>query len=313
VASLLESALAGEVVSQVVEGQKRFDLVVRLDEPYRNDYARLGAMAIDLPEGRGRVRLRELADVGDDVGPNAVNRDNARRRMVIRCNVSGRDLGSVATEIEQRVRKQVELPAGYYVELGGQFESQRRATLLIGVLASLSVVGTFAVLLVLFPSARIVLQVLNALPTAFVGGVIALALTQQTLTVAALVGFVSLGGIAVRNGILLMSHYVHLMHEEGEGFTQQMVLRGSLERLAPVLMTALTAGIALVPLVLGGAQPGREVLYPVATVILGGLVTSTFCEFLIHPGLFWRFSGADAAQLALSEEKELSLTKEEKQ
>ena len=153
-------------------------------------------------------------------------------------------------------------------------------------------------LLVPFPSVRIVLQILNALPTAFIGGVAALVITQQTLTVASLVGFISLGGIAVRNGILLVSHYVHLMREEGQPFTMETVLRGSLERLAPVLMTALTAGIGLIPLVLGGDEPGREMLYPVATVILGGLVTSTFCEFLVHPGLFWRFSGRDALRLS---------------
>src|SRR5262249_12180275 len=141
-----------------------------------------------------------------------------------------------------------------------------------------------------------VLQVLNALPAAFIGGALALWLTGQTLTVASMVGFISLGGIAARNGILLVSHYFHLMKQEGEGFTQQMILRGSLERLAPVLMTALTAGISLVPLVLGGHEPGREILYPVATVILGGLVTSTLCEFLLHPGLFWKFSGKGVAQ-----------------
>ena len=150
----------------------------------------------------------------------------------------------------------------------------------------------------LYPSLRIVLQIINALPAAFIGGVLALALTGQSLTVASLVGFISLGGIAARNGILLVSHYFHLMQHEGEAFTPTMVLRGSLERLAPVLMTALTAGIALVPLVLEGHKPGREILYPVATVILGGLVTSTLCEFLLHPGLFWRFSGRGAGELA---------------
>jgi HME family heavy-metal exporter len=155
----------------------------------------------------------------------------------------------------------------------------------------------FGVLMILFPSVRIVLQILNALPTAFIGGVFALVITQQTLTVASLVGFISLGGIAVRNGILLVTHYFHLMKEEGEEFSQAMIVRGSLERLAPVLMTALTAGIGLIPLVIGGHEPGREILYPVATVILGGLLTSTFCEFLIHPGLFWNFSGQDAKRL----------------
>src|SRR5439155_23740913 len=154
----------------------------------------------------------------------------------------------------------------------------------ITILGAISVVGMFVVLYMLYPSSRIVLQILNALPMAFIGGVVALVLTGQTVTVAALVGFISLGGIAARNGILLVSHYFHLMKHEGEGFTQQMILRGSLERLSPVLMTALTAGISLIPLVLGGHEPGREILYPVATVILGGLVTSTLCEFLLHPG-----------------------------
>jgi HME family heavy-metal exporter len=168
---------------------------------------------------------------------------------------------------------------------------------LILVLAAVSVVGIFVVLMVLFPSPRIVAQILNALPTAFIGGVLALVLTGQSISVASLVGFISLGGIAVRNGILLVTHYFHLMRDEGEHFTESMVLRGSLERLAPVLMTALTAGIGLAPLVFGGHEPGREILYPVATVILGGLVTCTLCEFLIHPGLFWRFSGKDAERL----------------
>ena len=298
VAQILQTALQGEVVSQVLEGQRRFDLMVRLEEAYRTDYANLGRLRIDLPGGRGQIELRELADIETGAGPNAVNRDNARRRMVIRCNTQGRDLASAVTEIQQRIQTQLNLPAGYFIEYSGQFESQQKATTLIVILAAVSVVGMFVVLMVLFPSVRIVLQILNALPTAFIGGVFALVITQQSLTVASLVGFISLGGIAVRNGILLVTHYFHLMKEEGEEFTQQMILRGSLERLAPVLMTALTAGIGLVPLVLGGQEPGREILYPVATVILGGLVTSTFCEFLIHPGLFWNFSGRSAVNLA---------------
>jgi Cu/Ag efflux pump CusA len=183
------------------------------------------------------------------------------------------------------------------VEFGGQFEAQKSATAKIAVLALVSVAGVFAVLFLLYPSWRVSLQILNAVPTAFIGGVIALVVTGQTLTVASLVGFVSLGGIAVRNGILLVTHYFHLMREDGLPFAPDTVVRGSLERLAPVLMTALTAGIALVPLVAGGRKPGLEILYPVSTVILGGLVTSTFCEFLIHPGLFWTFTGKDADRL----------------
>jgi HME family heavy-metal exporter len=302
VGAFVQTAINGQVVSQVVEGQRRFDLLVRLDEPYRADVNRLGELQLDLPGNRGQVRLKDLADVtpptGGDAGANQVKRENARRRIVIRCNAVGRDLGSVVADVKKSVDEKVPLPEGYFVEYGGQFESQRRATRLIGVLSVVAFVGMFFVLTLLFPSARVVLQILNAIPTAFIGGVLALVLTGQTLTVASLVGFISLGGIAVRNGILLVTHYVHLMKEEGEGFTEQMILRGSLERLSPVLMTALTAGIALIPLVVAGHQPGREILYPVATVILGGIITSTFCEFLIHPGLFWRFSGKSAAELA---------------
>lgn len=302
VAQIVQTALQGEVLSQVLEGQRRFDLLVRLEEGYRTDYANLGRLRIDLPDNRGQIELRELADIGEGAGPNAVNRENARRRIVIRCNTQDRDLAGAVAEIKQRVAGRVRLPEGYFVEYGGQFESQQRATTLILMLAAISVVGMFVVLMILYPSVRIVLQILNALPTAFIGGVLGLVLTGQSLTVASLVGFISLGGIAVRNGILLVTHYFHLMKAEGEDFTPHMVIRGSLERLAPVLMTALTAGIGLVPLVVGGQEPGREILYPVATVILGGLVTSTFCEFLIHPGLFWKFSGQDALKLARLDE-----------
>ncbi|HBJ36386.1 MAG TPA: CusA/CzcA family heavy metal efflux RND transporter, partial [Planctomycetaceae bacterium] len=306
VASVLQTALQGQVVSEVLEGQRRFDLLVRLEETYRTDYANLGRLRIDLPHQngqteRGQIELREIATIYEGEGPNSINRENARRRVVIRCNTEGRDLASAVAEIRRRVDAQVAMPMGYYVEYGGQFESQQNATRLILFLAGLSIVGMFGVLIILFPSVRIVLQILNALPTAFIGGAFALALTDQTLTVASLVGFISLGGIAVRNGILLVTHYFHLMKEEGEDFSQAMIVRGSLERLAPVLMTALTAGIGLIPLVIGGQEPGREILYPVATVILGGLITSTFCEFLIHPGLFWKFSGQDAKRLVSAE------------
>ena len=298
VADFVQTALKGEAVSVVMEGQRRFDLVVKLKEPFRSDAYRLANLRLELPAGRGQIRLGEVADFPDSAsGPNLVNRENVRRRQTVRCNVAGRDLESAAREIEAAVRAQVALPAGYFVEFGGQFESQRSATRLIAVLVVVSMAGIFIVLTMLFPSMRITLQVLNAIPTAFIGGVLALVLTGQSLSVASLVGFVSLGGIAVRNGILLVTHYFHLVREEEQPFSRETVLKGSLERLAPVLMTALTAGIGLIPLVIGGNKPGLEILYPVATVILGGLVTSTLCEFLIHPGLFWRFSGRDAGNL----------------
>lgn len=300
----LTTAIYGEVVSQVLDGQRTYDLVVRLDEPFRADLTTLHRLAIDLPDG-GRVPLSSLARVYEGAGPNTINRENVRRRITIRANTTDRDLGSAVAAIQQAIDARVELPEGYFIEYGGQFQAQQEATQQIVVLSACSLAGVFLVLYTLFPSVRIVLQVMLALPIAFVGGVLALWITGQTLTVASMVGFISLGGIAARNGILLVSHYLHLMREEGEGFTEAMVIRGSLERLAPVLMTALTAGIGLVPLVWGGLQPGKEILYPVATVILGGLVTSTACEYVVHPGIFWLLSGRDATQLSRANAEKL--------
>ncbi len=292
----IETALNGRTISTLLQGQRTFDLVVRLDEKHRTDYANLHRLSLDLPSGE-RIPLASIAKVYEASGPNTISRENARRRITIRGNTTDRDLGSVVSDIRRAVAQKVVLPEGYFVEYGGQFEAQQEATRLMGLLSLVSLAGVFLVLFTLFPSVRIVLQIMLALPIAFVGGVLALWWTGQTLTVASLVGFISLGGIAARNGILLVSHYVHLMKEEGEQFTESMILRGSLERLAPVLMTALTAGIGLIPLVIGGQQPGKEILYPVATVILGGLITSTICEYLVHPGLFWRFSGKATDQL----------------
>ncbi|MDX1964026.1 MAG: efflux RND transporter permease subunit [Pirellulales bacterium] len=261
VANFVQTALKGEAVSKILEGQRRFDLVLKLREQFRSDPNFLQDLRIELPNGRGQVRLKDLADFPAAAsGPNLVNRENARRKQVIRCNVTGRDLAGAVAEIERVVRQQVPLPEGYFLEFGGQFEAQRSATLMITGLAVVSLAGIFMVLMLLYPSFRITLQILNAIPTAFIGGVWALVLSGQTLSVASLVGFVSLGGIAVRNGILLVTHYFHLMREEAAEFSEATVLRGSLERLAPVLMTALTAGIGLVPIVLGGqkTRPGNS-------------------------------------------------------
>ncbi|MFO0917289.1 MAG: efflux RND transporter permease subunit [Planctomycetaceae bacterium] len=293
----IQTALNGRVVSTMLEGQRTFDLMIRFDDRHRTDLGNLHRLNLDLPSGE-RIPLSAVARVYPGGGPNTINRENIRRRITIRANTAGRDLASVVNDIRTRVGDHVSLPEGYYIQYGGQFEAQQEATQMIAALSMVSLAGVFLVLYTLFPSVRIVLQIMTALPIAFVGGAVALWLTGQSLSVAALVGFISLSGIAARNGILLVSHYVHLMHSEGESFSKDMVLRGSLERLAPVLMTALTAGIGLVPLVLGGHQPGKEILYPVATVILGGLITSTICEYLAHPGLFWFFSGNDAQHLA---------------
>jgi len=261
VAEFIGTALKGEEVSQVIDGQRRFDVIVRLDDRWRTDYANLGRLRLELPEKRGTLALSELATIRDGLGANQISRENARRRIVIRCNASGRDLAGVVADIKRNVKPVSDtMPAGYNVEYGGQFENQSAATRLISILSLVSVIGMFVVLYMLFPSTRVVLQILNALPTAFIGGVFALLLTRQNLTVASMVGFISLGGIAARNGILLVTHYFHLMKHEGETFSEHMILRGSLERLSPVLMTALTAGIGLIPLVYGGQEPGREIL-----------------------------------------------------
>ena len=313
----IETALSGRVTSSILEGQRTFDLIVRLDDEFRTDLDAIRRLSLDLPAGlaetsraptagtsttgrlaHGRIPLSAVARIYEAAGPNTINHERVKRRITIRANTTDRDLGSVVADIRREVKDRVQFPEGYFVEYGGQFEAQQDATRLMAILSLVSLVGVFLVLYTLFPSTRIVLQIMLALPIAYVGGAIALRWTGQTLTVASLVGFISLGGIAARNGILLVSHYLHLMREEGEEFSRAMVIRGSLERLAPVLMTALTAGIGLVPLVMGGQQPGKEILYPVATVILGGLVTSTICEYVVHPGLFWLLSGTDARRLA---------------
>jgi len=293
----VETAIHGKTVSSILEGQRTFDLIVRLDDAFRTDYANLHRLSLDLPGG-GRVPLSAVAHVYEGGGPNTIHREQVRRRITIRANAQGRDLAGVVADVRRIVEEKVILPEGYFVEYGGQFQAQEEATRRIAMLGLVSIVGVFLTLYTLFPSARIVAQIMVSVPVAFAGGVAGLYLTGQSLTVAGLVGFISLSGIASRNGILLVSHYLHLMREEGEPFTGAMVIRGSLERLAPVLMTSLTAGLGLLPLVLGGRQPGREILYPVATVILGGLVTSTCCEYLVHPGLFRWFSGSDAVRLA---------------
>ncbi|MCX7414388.1 MAG: efflux RND transporter permease subunit [Planctomycetia bacterium] len=290
----IETAMNGRVVSEIVQGERKFDLVVRLDDRYRGDVEALKRLPINLRNG-GRVPLEKVATVTRASGPNTINRENVRRRIVLQCNTAGRDLNGVVEDIQGRLAMiQAALPPGYFLEYGGQFESQRQATRMIGLLSLVSLAGMFFALYTLFRSANLALQVLAALPMAAIGAVAALVLTRQSFTVASMVGFISLSGIASRNGILLIAHYLHLVRHEGEGFTPEMVERAGRERVAPMLMTALTAGIALIPLVLAAGEPGKEILYPVATVILGGLLSSTLLDFFVHPALFWCFGRAQA-------------------
>ncbi|MDB4694897.1 efflux RND transporter permease subunit [bacterium] len=296
VMEMIETAMNGQVVSKVLIGQRTFDLVLRLDERFREDEQKLRRLAVILPDG-GTVPLESVANIYDSSGPNTIKREQVRRRIVLQANVSGRGVVDVVNEIKERL-KDIEYPQGYFVEYGGQFQSQQSASRRLALLAVVALAGMFLVLYTLFGNANFSLQVLIALPTAFIGAVMALIITDQNLTVAAMVGFISLCGIASRNGILLLNHYLHLVEHEGESWTRQMVKRAGQERMAPVVMTALTSGIGLVPLAMAAGEPGKEILYPIATVIVGGLITSTLAEFFVRPALFWAV-GCGAGQKIL--------------
>jgi len=226
----VETAMNGRVVSEIVLGERKFDLLVRLDDPFRNDPQELRRMTLGLPRG-GQIPLSTVAEVVDSSGPNTINRENVRRRIIVQCNTADRDLGSLVAEIQERLAPiQASLPTGYFIHYSGQFESQQSATRTIGLLSLVSLACMVLALYTLFNSLNLSLQVLAALPMAAIGAVAALIITGQSLTVASMVGFISLAGIASRNGILLIAHYLYLVRYEGEDFTPQMI-----ERAAPTL------------------------------------------------------------------------------
>ncbi len=311
VTEYVQTAMNGAVVSEVLEGVRTFDLLVRMQNEVREDIDGLKRLPIQLPEG-GTIALGSIARIYEADGPNTVNRENVRRRIVLQCNVKQRGVVDVVKDIQTALAPTMKtLPIGYHMTYEGQFQSQRAASQAILVLFFAALVGVFLVLYTLFRTANLALQVMAALPMAFIGSVAALVWTGQTVTIAAMVGFISLAGIASRNGVLLLQHYIHLVQYEGESFTKQMIVRAGLERLAPVLMTALTAGIALVPLVLAAGEPGKEILYPVATVILGGVISSTMLDFFVHPALFWLFGRKAAARAISRTRHEILLDEEE--
>ncbi|MEK7716274.1 MAG: efflux RND transporter permease subunit [Pseudomonadota bacterium] len=298
----LETALKGKVISQVLDGLKSYDLVLMFEESVRNDIRRLNDVRLISPTG-AVVLLSDVAGITETPGPNQISRENVQRRIVVSANVQGRDLGSTVAEIQQSLAMDLrpeKIPMGYALTIGGQFEAQQSATRLILTLGALSLVAMFALLYSHFRSSQMVIQVMLNIPFAFIGSAISLWLAGETFSVASLVGFISLCGIASRNGILMLSHYLHLMQHEGMTFGRDMVVRGSQERVAPVLMTALTTGLGLIPLVLAAGQPGKEILYPVALVVLGGLTTSTFLDFCITPTVFLHF-GRKASERLLVE------------
>jgi len=282
-AETMETALAGKKVTQVLEGQRSYDVVVRY-MPQERDVEELRQLPIDVP-GHGLLPLGMLASVRRDVGPNTIVREGTQRKMVIMANVSGRDLGSVVGDMQERIAAEVQLPEGYRVVYGGQFESQQRATRTLLVLGLLVIVGIFLVLQLAFGSSRRALVIMANLPLALIGGVVAVFATDRILSIGSLVGFITLFGIATRNGIMLLSHYEHVRSVEGASL-EEAVHRGSHERLSPVLMTALCAGLALVPLVIASGEPGNEIQAPMGVVILGGLLTSTLLNLFVVPALY---------------------------
>lgn len=304
--ALMEKALQGEVVGQILEGQKSIDLMMRFDEKSRTDLELIKATAIKtMPDGT-KITVEKVADVYESTGPNIINRENAQRRIVVLANSSGRDLDSLVKEIQSKIKEKVELPESYFVTYGGQFESQQQAARLMLVLGLLAVAGIFLVLYAYFKSTFISIQVMLNIPMAFIGGIIGIYLTDKTISIASLVAFVTLCGIASRNGIMMISHYLHLLQHEGEKFTEEMVIRGSLERLVPVLMTALTAIIGLMPLVFAGGEPGKEILHPVAVVIVGGLISSTLLDIFVTPTVFFHF-GKKSAEKSIERTNEANL------
>jgi HME family heavy-metal exporter len=292
----LQSLVEGERVTQIVEAGRRFALVVRLPESARSVEG-LGNILVETPTGR--VPLSKIATIEDSDGPNQVSRDDGKRRIVLSANAQGRALSSIVEDIRQAVDA-TKLPEGYFVTLGGQFQAQEEASRLVGLLSIVSLALMFVVLYSRYQSAALSILIMSNIPLALVGAVIGLWIAGQPLSIAALIGFITLAGISVRNGILKVSHYINLMRMEGESFDQAMIVRGSMERLAPVLMTALVTAFALAPLLFEAEQPGTEILHPVAVVIFSGLISSTLLDTFLTPAMFWLF-GRKATERLLAD------------
>ena len=294
-AEFVETAFLGHPAGQFWEGQRTYDVVVKLPDRYRDGHEALASTPIDA-DGRIFTPLSQVARVERTMGPNLINRENVQRRIVVMANVSGRDIRSVIDDIQRQVKAGVTFPKGYYLEYGGEFESEARASRTIGSLSLLAILAIAGMLWVAFRSLRDTLIVMANLPLSLVGGALIVMATGGVLSVAHLVGFITLFGIATRNGIMMITHYRHLLTEEGASL-DEAVRRGSMERLVPVLMTAMAAGLALVPIALAMGEPGNEIQAPMATVILGGLLTSTALNMIVVPALYQRFGALRSGRL----------------
>ncbi|OFX21377.1 MAG: multidrug transporter AcrB [Anaeromyxobacter sp. RBG_16_69_14] len=288
VAESIETAFQGTTVSRVLEGQSSFDVVVRYDRSALADLDAIRATLVAAPSG-ARIPLHALAEIRKDRGPSMVTRENVQRKVVVMCNVAGRDLGSVIQDVRAGIESTVELPRGYHVEYGGQFESAEEAVRTLVLLGIAVIAGIFLLLYLALKSGRDAALVMVNLPLALAGGAAGVFLSGGVLSVASIIGFITLFGIATRNGLMLVSHVRHLVEQEGVTDAETAVRRGALERLSPILMTALATGLGLMPLALAGGQPGSEIETPMAVVILCGLVTSTALNMLVVPALYARF------------------------
>jgi CzcA family heavy metal efflux pump len=291
----LSTLLGGEEVAQLRDGAKTISLVVRLPQEQRDSPEAIARLPLSTTDGQ-HIPLSLAADVYEANGPNSIYREAMQRRFVVSIKPTARDLTGMVTQLQSAVAARVTLPEGYFVSFEGDFKAQQDATQRILILFTIITLVIGFLLYSYFRSLTLALQVLVNLPLAIAGGLIFTQIKINNISVATLVGFIAVGGIAARNGIMMISHYLHLMRNEGEGFTRAMIIRGTQERLAPVLMTALAAGIGLIPLVLAADEPGKEILHPVAVVIVGGLVSSVLLDFLVTPAAFWLFGKKAAAQ-----------------
>lgn len=295
-AEVLEKALNGQVISQVLDQQKNFNVFMRFDDSSRANLDVMKKTVLKIMPDGSKITLSQIADIYESQGPNQISRENAQRRIVVSANTAGRDLDNLMKDVENKINQNVKLSDGYFIQYSGQFENQKSATQLIIILGFLSLVIIFMVLYSHFRSGFISAQIMLNIPMALIGSLIALFLTQRTLSIATMVGFVTLCGIASRNGIMMISHYLHLMKNENEEFNKAMIIRGSQERLIPVLMTALTAILGLLPLVFAKGDPGKEILHPVAVVIVGGLLSSTLLDIFVTPTIFLHFGKKSALE-----------------
>jgi CzcA family heavy metal efflux pump len=291
----LSALLGGKEIAELREGQRAVNLVIRLPLEWRDSPEKIARLPIETESGQ-RIPLSLVAEVREAKGPNVIFRENSQRRFTIAIKPTVRDVGALVARLQSEVREKVKLPEGYFITYEGEFQAQKDATERIVLFSAVVFLIIVFLLYGYFQSMALALQVMLSIPLSLIGGLVYTWLKVDNISIATLVGFIAVGGVAARNGIMMLSHYLHLMKHEGEEFTREMVERGTLERMVPVLMTALAAGIALIPLVLAGDQPGKEILHPVAVVIVGGLISSTLLEFLVRPLIFFHLGRKAAAQ-----------------